>query len=215
MWQLAVKYPIESLATFITAVPIITFMIRSAHHKKAVRFFFIYLVAKFCIELLMFYMASEGMNNLFLGNILTIVTYCLIAKMFHEAYEGLMYKKTVTWCSVVFFGVVIIDTYRDGFIDSFRYSSMFECIFIMTFSLLYFHELIRHPRVPNLFAYPFFWLCSALILYFATMVFVAPLGYYLDRWPVNHTLYVFTLIPSILESAYLLIVSFGIMAGKS
>lgn len=214
MWELALKFPIESCGTFITILPITTFLIRAAYHKKAVRFFFIYLVVKLLIELVMFYMASRSQNNLYLGNILTIISYFLIAKMFHEAYDGKGYKVAVVWLSALFSCIVLIDIIRDSIYYTFRYSGMIQCILIMLYALMYFHELVRHPKIPDLFKFPFFWLCSSLILYFSSSVFIAPLGFYLDRWPVNHQMYVFTLIPSILESAYLFIAGLGIMAGR-
>lgn len=208
------KYWIESLATLLTVLPISTFIFRMAYYQRAVRFLFWFLVVKLTVELVMFYLASKGMPNLYLANTLIIVGYFLVAKMFHEVYDGISYKRIVVGCSVVFSLVVCFDIYRDGMEYSFRYSGMFECIFIMLFGLMYFHELIRHPKIPSLYTYPLFWVCSSLLLYFAPCVFLSPMAFYLDRWPINDMMHVFTIIPYILESMYLIILSFAILAGK-
>lgn len=210
MWHIVTTYYIESIATFATVPAIISFLYRKVYSAYALRYFFAYLVTKLTVELIMFYMASRVMNNLYMGNILTIAGFFLIAKMFHEMYDSLMLRKAVGVCEFLFIVVLSYDLVRDGMNYTFRYTGMFECIFVMLFCLMYFYELIRHPKIPDLFAYPFFWVCSGLLIYFACCTVISPLAFYLDRWPANSDMHVFILIPYILESAYLGLISFGI-----
>lgn len=214
MWHLITTYYIESIATFATVPAIITFMYRRVLKIHALRYFFTYLVVKLVIELIMFYMASQVMNNLYLGNILTVATFFLIARMFQEMYESKTSRKVVEWCEFAFIVVFSYDLVRDGMHYTFRYTGMFNCIFIMLFCLVYFYQLIQNPKIPNLLAYPFFWVCSGLLAYFACCTFISPLAFYLDRWPANRDMHIFVLIPYILESAYLIIISLGIMVGN-
>lgn len=214
MWELAINNPIQASATLITLLPIITFTYRLAYYGRAMRFFFIYLVAKLLIELVMWYMASRGVYNLFLGNILTIIGFVLIARMFYEAYESKLKKMFVYVYSALFLLVVSFDLYRDGIEYTFKYSGMAQSVFTMALCLMYFYELIQHPKIPDLLSYPFFWLCSALLLYFAPCVFISPMQFYLDRFPINHTMHIFSVLPYLLETAYLFIAGVGILTQK-
>lgn len=210
MWHILTTYWIESIATLATVPAIISFVYRRAYSITALRYFFAYLIIKLFVELVMFYMASKVMNNLFLGNILTIAGFFLFARMFLEMYESKARMLAVQVCEFVFIVVLSYDLVRDGMNYTFRYTGMFECIFIMLFCLMYFHELIRHPKIPDLLVYPFFWVCSGLLIYFACCTFISPLAFYLDRWPMNREMHVFVLIPYILETSYLGLISLGI-----
>lgn len=214
MWNLITNYWVGSLATAITLLPISTFLYRMAYIHKAMKFFFIYLVAKLLIEVVMFYLASKGVHNLFLGNTLTVVGFYLMAKMFYETYESKEKRFAVIVCCVLFSLIVGIDLYRDGIEYTFKYVGLAQCILTMLFCLLYFHELIRRPKIPNLLSYPFFWLCASMLIYFAPCIVLSPMQYYLDQYPMNTTMYVFTLLPYILEILYLTGVSMGILAGE-
>lgn len=214
MWDLFIKYPIESSATVATVPAIIAFMYRSTFKKGVVRYFFFYLVAKLAIELIMFYMASEGIENLYLGNTLTIASFFLFAKMFHETYESKARRLVVEICEFLFIVVVSFDLVRDGMYYTFRYSGLAECVFIMLFCLMYFYELVRHPKIPYLLTYPFFWICAGLITYFASCTFLSPWNFYLDRWPANDQMYIFVMIQYCMETFFLSLVSIGILASK-
>lgn len=215
MWHLLTTYWVESIATFATVPAIAIFIYRRVLCDRALRYFFAYLLTKLSIELIMFYMASRVMNNLYMGNILTIAGFFLMARMFQETYESRSRRRTVEVCEFLFIVVLSYDIVRDGMHYTFRYTGMFECIFIMLFCLMYFYELIRHPKIPDLLVYPFFWVSSGLLIYFSCCTFLSPLAFYLDRWPKNEDMHVFTLIPYIMESGYLGIMSLGIMASRS
>lgn len=215
MLDLLYKYPIESAATFATILPLVTFTFRMAYRGRTIRFFFIYLLAKLTIELVMFYLASQKIPNLYLGNLLTVVGFFLIAKMFYEKFNGENYKNLTTLCCALFSFVVAMDITRDGFEYTFRYSGMAECILIMLLGLLYLLELIRHPSIDDPLANRFFWICSALLLYFSTCTFIVPTAFYLDRWPMNTHMHVFTILPYVLETMYLSICAVGILICKN
>lgn len=214
MWHLMTTYWIESLATAATIPAILSFVYRKAYNTAALRYFFAYLLTKLGIELIMFYMASKVINNLYLGNLLTIAGFFLIARMFIEMYESRFRRRVVDTCEYLFLVVLAYDLARDGMAYTFRYTGMFSCVFIMLFCLMYFYELIRHPKIPDLLAYPFFWVCSGLLIYFACCVVISPLAFYLDRWPANREMHIFVILPYILESMYLSVVSIGILASK-
>lgn len=214
MLKLFVSYPIESIATIATLPAILSFIYRSTFKQGVVRYFFFYLVAKLCIESIMFYMASKGIENLYLGNTLTIVSFFLFARMFQETYESRARRIVVEACEFIFIVVLSYDLVRDGMSYTFRYTGLAECVFIMLFCLMYFYELIRHPTIPYLPTYPFFWVCAGLITYFAPCTFITPWAFYLDRWPTNESMHIFVLVPYALEIFFLSLVSFGIFVSK-
>jgi len=215
MLDLLIKFPIESSATIATIPAIVSFWYRAAFKHRIARYFFFYLVVKLCIELIMFYMASKGTENLYLGNMLTVISFFLFAKMFHDVYESPTRRKVIGVCELIFITVLSYDLVRDGMHYTFRYTGMFECIFVMLFCLMYFHELIMHPKIPNLLIYPFFWIVAGLLTYFSCCTFLSPMSFYLDRWPKNHDMYVFVLLPYCMETFYLSMITVGIFISKS
>lgn len=215
MWYMISTYWIESSATIAVIPAIASFLYRKCYRYGALRYFFLYLVVKLVIDIAMLYMASKRIDNLYLGNILTIVGFFLVARMFQDMYEEVRMKRVVYLCEVLFMAIVSMDLIRDGLSYTFRYTGLFSCMFIMLFCLLYFYELIRLLRIPDLLTFPFFWICSSLLIYVSCCTFISPLAFYLDRWDSNRDMHIFVLVPYILESSYLCIITFGMFVSKS
>lgn len=209
LWLLK-NNPVEVLPTFVTLFPIAILIYRMSYLKKGVRYIFVFLVVKFVVEMYMLYLASINQNNLYLSNMLILVGYLLIARGFYEVYELGMTKQIAKWTLVFFVLMCMFDIFRDGMMNSFRYSGTLKCLFVMSLCVAFFYEMMTTLRVLYIIKYPMFWVAASLLIYFAPLTFMAPLEYYIDVRPLNNNMYLFIIIPYILESFYLFILGVGL-----
>lgn len=214
MWKLIENYPIESLATFATILPIGTFIYRMAYQDRAIRFFFWYLVVKLIIEVPMFYMASRVIPNLFLSNLLTVTGFFFLAAAFFNLMESPARKNTVFSLAVVFVAVVIRDALISGVYTSFPYAGATSCAIVSCWCVLYFYELFVQLKVPFLYQYPPFLLSAGLLMYCFPCIPIFLLSNKLDAFPYNTDMEIFIQAPYVMESVYLAIFGFGILVQK-
>lgn len=208
------KYPVESLSVFITILPIVTFLYRMAYLDVRLKFLFWMLVFKLVIDLAGLAMAIKSQNNLFLANAFVLCRYCFLARMFYEAFNGKRLKNINIAFSLLFLSVYILDFWAVGAYQSLRYSGTLECLLIMTMCCMYYYQLITELRIKNLLAFPFFWVCSSLLIYFAALTFITPLYYYTDRYPINQHLLLFNSLTYIFEIFYISAIGIGVLAGE-
>ncbi|WP_215237391.1 hypothetical protein [Dyadobacter helix] len=76
--------------------------------------------------------------------------------------------------------------------------------------LVYFRELILSLKINNLLAYPFFWVCSGLLLYYSSFVFIAPIFHYTFRWDNFVDIGFMEYIPNIFEIISMLFIAIGV-----
>lgn len=205
------RFPVEASATASTLFPLAVLIYRLDYKKSIEKYFFLYLVFKLVIELIMLYMASRSQNNLFLYNALILISYSLLAKMCYEAIDIDRHKQVVFIGSFIFlfiYGIDVIDTGMDRVL---KISPTLECLFMITYIMLYFYGLLKSLKVKNLLAYPVFWIFSGLLVYFSASTFATPIYHMVEQFGASREMYLIILMPYIVESFYLLIVGFGIM----
>lgn len=215
MWKLIITYPVESVATFMTVVPIGTFIYRRAFKGKAFRFFFWYLVVKLAIEVPMFYMASRVIPNLFLSNLLTVSGFFFLAAAFFNLMRSPGLKNTVFLLSVVFMAVVIRDALINGVDTSFPYSGAASCAIVSCWCVLYFYELFTQMEVPYLYEYPPFLLAAGLLMYCFPCIPIFLLSNRLDSFPYSKDMQMFIQAPYVMETVYLAIFGFAILIKRT
>lgn len=208
------KYPIEDLPTFVTALPLFVLWYRMDYKKRVERYFFLYLCSKLTIELVMFYMASRSMNNLPLYNTYVLVSYCLLARMCYEAIEHRVARRVIVAGSVLFTGAFILDYYQVGIYQVGPFAGTVQCCLMITYCILFFAWLIHAPRIPNLFEYPLFWIFSGIFIYYSSTTFITPVYNLCERFGVKSDLYTLVLVGYVMESMYLTLVGLGLLFEK-
>jgi hypothetical protein len=212
-----VKNPISCIAVFITILPITLTIIRKAFLDKSLRLLFYYLVIKLVIDIVMLYCASNRMNNLILYNLSIPLFYALLGGMFYFKFTGQRERRFLL-ASIVGFSVfcswdLVNSNERLDDLNEHRivlYAKTVEGVLMISLILLYFYEIIRSLQIPNLLTFPFFWVCSGLLLYYSSLIFIAPVLHYAYTWN-NHTdLGITEDIPSIFEILCALLFSVGI-----
>ena len=90
------------------------------------------------------------------------------------------------------------------------YSKTMEGVLIIFWILIYFYELIKSLKIPNLLTFPFFWMCSGLLLYYSSLIFIAPALHFTATWNGSFDLGITRIIPYIFEILATLCFSVGI-----
>jgi len=205
------KYPIESIAVFVTLFPISAMLFRMDYKHTTLKYLFWCLIFKFIIESLMLYMAIHKQNNLFLYNAYVCVSYAFFARMFYSAFDLNVYKKVVIWCSLLFYCVLIYDWVYVGLEQSLMVSGTFQCLMIILFVIMFFLEITASLKIRNLLRYSLFWVCSGLLVYYCSLTFVSPLFNMLDRWDGPRDFEILLMLPAVFECFYLMTIFFGIL----
>ncbi|MEO6686976.1 MAG: hypothetical protein ABIN24_13475 [Dyadobacter sp.] len=208
---------IVSLAVFITVIPLILIFYRKANIDPSFYLLQIYLITKFIIDLIMFHYATQRTNNLMYYNLSIPLRYALLSGMFYYKIDSAIYKRGIIYSIIGFTTFTIWDVvYSNPDINDLHnhsmvaYATTVECLLMLFWILAYFYEIIRMLKIPNLLTFPFFWVCSGLLLYYSSFIFIAPILHYTEKW--ENPLYIgfLNLVPYIFETLCLLFFSIGV-----
>jgi len=212
-----IRQPIVCTAVFITIIPIVLIFIRRAYVDRVFLVLLTFLLIKLGLDLIMFHYAALRINNIFFENVNVIVRYCFLSSLFYLNLETRLFRKLLIAAMITFviFSIWEIIEINPEFSDfhnhkGYIYASTIECILMIFWILLYFYETIRFLKIPNLLSYPFFWICSGMLLYYSSIVFIAPLFHHTLKWEDWIDIGFLVYIPSIFESVYLIFFSIGI-----
>jgi hypothetical protein len=211
------RNPILCIAVFITIVPIIFLIRKRAYSDPSFRLLFFYLSFKLMIDLLMFRSACLQENNLILYNLSIPVFYIMLSGMFYYKLNSEKYKTVLIACMVGFSAFTLWDVMNSNpEISDFHnhravlFAKTVEGVLIIAIILLYFYEIIKSLQIPNLLSFPFFWICSGLLLYYSSFIFIAPVLHYVATWNNPIDLGITQIIPTIFEIICALFFSIGI-----
>jgi len=211
------RQPIVCTAVFLTIIPIVLIFFRRAYIDRVFLILLTFLLIKLVLDLTMFHYAALKINNIFFENTSVIIRYCLLSSLFYLNLETPFFKRSiiVVMLTFVLFAIWEIMEINPDFSDfhnhrGFVYSSTIECILMIFWILLYFYETIRFLKIPSLLSYPFFWVCAGMLLYYCSIVFIAPFFYHTLKWEDWIDIGFLVYIPSIFESIYLIFFSIGI-----
>lgn len=212
------KHPFASIPVFLTLLPIYLIWQRRAFQDRAFLVLLIYLVFKFIIDFIMFDWAAHKINSVILYNVSVPIRYLLTSWIYYIKLEKRSNKISVlaTMPFFVIFSVWDIihtnprleDLHNHSMV---LYSTTVESLLILFWILLYFYHVIRSLKIPNLLTYPFFWICSGLLLYYSSFLFIAPVLHYSSKW--EHWLEIGFLydVPYIFETVSIILFSIGIL----
>ena len=146
-----------------------------------------------------------------------LIRYIFLSGMFFCKLETSIYRKSVVYSMWIFTAFCIGDLlYINPDLKNLHnhkallYSTTLECLLMIFWILLYFYETIRSLKISNLLLFPFFWVCSGLLLYYSSFVFIAPVLHNAFKW--NHRLDIGFLlyVPYIFEIVSMILFSIGI-----
>jgi len=212
-----IRQPIVCTAVFITIIPIVLIFIRKAYINPVFLILLIYLLIKFSLDLIMFHYAANRSNNIIFESLIVLTRYTFLSSMFCFQLENKLFKRLITLTIITFIIFSIWDFFsiNESILSShdhkeFLYSTTVECLLMICWIMVYFYETIRSLKIPDLLSYPFFWLCSGMLIYYSSIVFLTPFFHYTFKWNGGMDLGFFIYVPSISESISMIFISIGI-----
>jgi hypothetical protein len=154
-------------------LPLIALLIilKKVHRKLWWTFFFIstFWIASDCLSVIF---AHYSMNNFIIYNIYALVSTFVYLYLFIQLSENSIYRRLI-WviCLIYELASVAALFYFNGWYSPAPIIDIFTGILPLIFSLLFFYDLFRSLRVPNLLAYPYYWINSAIMLHFGASFF--------------------------------------------
>ncbi|WP_229203911.1 hypothetical protein [Dyadobacter alkalitolerans] len=169
------------------------------------------------IDITMFHSAANHENNILFYNLAIPANYAFLGGMFYFKFSSLVLKKAILGSMVGFLAFTTWDVFNSNPVISDLHNhravllaKTMEGVLIITLILLYFYELIKSLRIPNLLTFPFFWVCSGLLLYYSSFIFIAPVLHYTATWNHSVDMGLTETIPTIFEIVCALCFSVGI-----
>lgn len=212
-----IKQPVVSAPVFLTLLPIFLIWQKKAYHDRLFLVLFIYLILKLGIDLIMFDFASQKKNTVLFYNVNIPLRYVLSSWMFYYKLDLKMQRTwlVISWPVFVVFSIWDIVRTNPSIWDFHNhnmvlYSTTVEGLLMLLWILLYFYNTIRTLKIPNLLAYPFFWICSGLLIYYSSFLFIAPVLHYASKWEQYMDIGFLYYVPYIFESVSLILFSIGI-----
>ncbi|QRR01948.1 hypothetical protein [Dyadobacter sandarakinus] len=213
----ALRQPIPTIPVFLNLFPIILIFKRKGYRERTILLLLVYLIIKFLIDFVMFDWAAQKKNTVILYNINVPVRYLLVSGMYYFQLQTRPYKMLVLVMMPLFtlFSIWDIlhinptgnDLYHHNMV---LYSTTVESLLMIFWVLLYFYDTIRTLKIPNLLTYPFFWICSGLLIYYSSFLFIAPVLHYSSKWEDWLDFGFLAYFPYIFESVSIVLFSIGI-----
>ena len=113
------------------------------------------------------------MPNLWLGHLNTLIEFLLIANAYRLVLNGNPSLGFMRWLMIGFTvlavgnSMILQDLYQFN-----TYIKVVEAILLISLSLSFFYQLLKQLTVHRLERLPFFWINSAVLLYFSSSLFV-------------------------------------------
>ncbi|MCE7071598.1 hypothetical protein LZG74_14865 [Dyadobacter sp. CY327] len=172
---------------------------------------------KLIIDIIMVRSAANHENNILFFNLAIPVNYALLGGMFYYKFNSRTLKKGIIGSMVGFLAFTVWDILNSNPVISdlhnhraVLFAKTVEGVLIITLILLFFYELIKSLRIPNLLTFPFFWVCSGLLLYYSSFIFIAPVLHYTATWNHSVDMGLTETIPTIFEIVCALCFGIGI-----
>lgn len=137
----------------------------------------IFILFTMVLEIVNYALFLNGINNLSLFHLFTLVEYAFIILYFIILLE----RKTDKWLLgislflFIVFSILNIVKYEP--LNTYPSNQrVAECILIMLLCMYFFWNLFRKSQITNLIHYPHYWLVSGFLLYFAGTFFLNIVG---------------------------------------
>lgn len=212
-----IKNPVGCIAVFITLLPLVLIIYKKAYIDPSFKLLLLYLIFKLIIDVIMFHTAAMHQNNLLYFNIAIPFYYSFLSGMFYFKFSSIAFKRILVASMIGFLMFTTWDILKSNLqlqdLHNHRavlFAKTVEGVLIIALVLLFFYEIIKSLQIPNLLTFPFFWVCSGLLLYYSSLIFIAPVFHYTATWNNSVDMGITNTIPTVFEILCALFFSIGI-----
>lgn len=133
----------------------------------------LYVALTFALECIGTILWLNKTSNLWLGHVHSLLEFLLLANLYRLLLKNFVPKWFIPLLMLLFSVFSGINTFYFQDLAEFNsYVKMTEAGLLMLLALLFFYKLLRELSVARLELYPFFWINSGVLLYFASNFFV-------------------------------------------
>lgn len=202
---------------FLTLIPVIILLSRRRRLSVSFRFLLVYLSGKFIVDFLMLYYAGAGENTIWLHNYTLPLRYILVSQVFRYFIDSEKIRRWVLMSWPFFLLLSAADIYysnirSESLADhlSVRYGGIIECILMLLWILLYLYEVFKSLKIANLLKSPSFVTAVAWLIFYSSLVFFAPVFYYIHRGGESINLGALTFIPDAMEFLSIVVLTYAV-----
>lgn len=202
---------------FLTLIPVVILISRRRRLLVSFRFLLVYLIGKFVVDFLMLYYASSGENTIWLYNSILPLRYILISQVFRHFIESDRVRRWILMSWPLFLVLSAADIYysnirSESLADhlSVRYGGIIECILMLLWILLYLYEVFKSLKIANLLKSPSFVTAVAWLIFYSSLVFFAPVFFYIHRGGASINLGALTFIPDAMEFLSIAVLTYAV-----
>ena len=199
---------LSRLSSYFVIVPIIFGLISKINTNKDFIQIFYLLVFTLLIEIISTLLANRDINNIFVINSFTFFEFLFVVLFYKRFFDA--FKKTHFHFILIalFLCLVIFTTFLANnikLIDNFSVS--IEAIILIVYALLAFFIIMKKMVYEDVLSTPFFWINSAVLIYFSGNLFLFIFSTYLQNHNESSVYLKLYIIHSILNILYYLILS--------
>lgn len=203
MLQYFINYPLPVVATLML-VPLVFFLLKVKENEMFI--YLLYILLKFAVDIDMIMLASEKRNNLFLDSFSVLFTIVIFTSCFLSIKQLSKFHILYKIILIIFIPLFMYDVYLSNSplknlqdIATVTYSYPLHSFFIIGMICLFFYYLITHPYISDITCYPFFYVCSGMLLIHSSTIFFSVLYNSQFRWNVKdewifHIQYIFEIV---------------------
>lgn len=157
------------IAAELTALIVGTYYFKNI--KQKFLYLYLFVVVGVCTDIFLTILIKLGFHNLWVSHIYFPLEFILIA-LFYKSHLSPVLKQR--WIILIIFIIVLYSLFNVAFIQELHERSNLRplsSLILVAFSLLYFYCIMIESRIGKLTAEPMIWINSAILFFFATLLF--------------------------------------------
>lgn len=205
---------LQYISAYSVIVPIILCVIWRKALSKEMLVIFVLLFVSLTIDVACIILGHLKINNMFLMTVFTVIEFISLIffyKLFFDKISKSIIHYIIGACFLVY---IILDEIVFNDVTLFDSVSVsIESVIIILYSLISFYFIIKNIMYEDLLAEPFFWINTALLIYFSGNLFLFSFSKYLQNHHAKDFLN-FYVIHSVLHIIYYSLISLGFWKAK-
>lgn len=189
-------------------VPILIGCFKHSSLKNDLKLVFYLLLISLFMDSINIYMAESSINNMTVVNLFTIIEFTFLS-LFYKPFYNSIYKISFYFIITPFIIFAIVNTVIVN--DLTLYNSTLvtlEAIFFIILSCGAFYFILKMLLYEDLFQEPFFWINSAILIYFAGSTFFFGFVSFAQKYNPKALVFIFP-IHSVLHIIYYALIGTG------
>jgi hypothetical protein len=167
-------------------VPIVACALRYKAFDNVLKVLFFYLIICAITEAVSYLLAINKIHNYFVRHLFTFLECTLITTIYFLHFQTNTIRNFIKGFYFVFFSLsLVIMVFNGGYSGPDNILSSYEACLFIGLPLYFLYKEINDRSVPRLNEYYFFWLNSAILIYFGISFFLFLFGVFIEKTDSN------------------------------